>query len=125
MLADAYVAIGVTDLAASRRMWEAGLGLPVVGEWEAQVALARGPLEVLLDSTGDVPVAGGVEIGLRVSLDELTEALARLERLGIRPFRGPGDFGGPLGFEAAVRDADGHVVCLYCPASLAVASGAG
>ncbi len=102
-MSSGYVAIGVRDLAASRRFWCDGLGLAPAGEWPNQLAVTTGGFEILLDATGEIPVAPGIEIAIRVE---------RIEAR-VKPFRGPKDFGGPNGLEAAFRDPDGYVVTLY------------
>jgi catechol 2,3-dioxygenase-like lactoylglutathione lyase family enzyme len=104
-----YVAIGVGDLAASRRFWIDTLGLPVSAEWPGQLLVGEaGGFEVLLDASGDLPVAKGVEIAFRVGADVLRAAVER-----VPPVRGPRDFGGPNGLEAAFVDPDGYVLSLY------------
>jgi catechol 2,3-dioxygenase-like lactoylglutathione lyase family enzyme len=103
-----YVAIGVRDLAAARRFWCDGLGLRASGEWPGQLAVAAGGFDVLLDATGEIPVAPGIEIAIlagRADLDRASKVVA--------PIRGPKDFGGPNGVEAAFRDPNGYVVTLH------------
>ncbi len=102
-----YVTLGVRDLAASRRFWCDTLGLAVAGEWPNQVSLNAGAFEVLLDATGEYPPAR-LEVGLHVTRAQIEAIASRAN-----PFRGPKDFGGPLGWEAALRDPDGYVIVLY------------
>jgi len=108
-----YVTLGVRELQDSKHFWNQGVGLPECGQWPAQLALALGELELLLDATGAIPIAPGLEMGLHRTKDQIEETLRNLSNLGFKPFRGPKDFGGPLGFEAGVRDPDGYVLVLY------------
>jgi catechol 2,3-dioxygenase-like lactoylglutathione lyase family enzyme len=103
-----YVAIGVKDLSASRRFWCEGLGLPVQGEWPGQRAVGAGGFEILLDATGEIPVSPGIEVAIASTRSQIDAASAR-----VRPFRGPKDFGGPNGIEAAFRDPDGYGATLF------------
>ncbi len=108
-----YIAVGVRDLAASRRFWREGLGLVPAGEWPGQLALSAGAFDILLDATGEIASAPGIEIALHLSRADLDAAVAQLAAIGHRCFRGPKDFGGPNGFEAAFRDPDGIIVTLF------------
>ena len=103
-----YVVLGVRDLAASRCFWSDGLKLPVAGEWPGQVAVGGPGFDILLDASGEIPAAPGIEIALPSTPTAIESAVAR-----IRPFRGPKDFGGPNGLEAAFRDPDGYLVTLF------------
>jgi catechol 2,3-dioxygenase-like lactoylglutathione lyase family enzyme len=111
-IADGYVALRVADLARSIAFWRDGLGLAVSGEWPQQCAVRAGGFELLLDATGEMGELRG-EIGIRLSRAQLDNALARLKGQGVQPFRGPKDYGGPLGYEAGLHSPDGHVVVLF------------
>lgn len=111
-VAGSYVVLPVKELEGALRFWRDGIGLPLAETYAEQAALRHEGLEILLDATGEVGAAE-VEIGLRLGAPELDVAVNRLRELGFAPFRGPKDFGGPLGVEAGFRDPCGHTAVLY------------
>lgn len=95
------------------------LGLPISGRWSGQVAVTTGALDILLDATGEFDGAPP-EIGIPLDREVMDATLARLASLSIRVFRGPKDFGGPLGYEAAVQAPDRVRAVLYASSSAAL-----
>lgn len=111
--------IATRDLAASERFWHGALGLPVSGRYDGQVAVTTGALDILLDATGEFSAAPP-EIGIPLDRATMDATLARLRAAGIRLFRGPKDFGGPLGYECAVRGPDGVNAVLFASSAAAL-----
>lgn len=106
-----YVVLPVPEIEGALRFWRDGIGLTLHETFPGQAWLRHGDFEILLDATGEGK--GKTEVGLCLELSDLDVALNRLRELGFAPIRGPGDFGGPLGLEVAVRDPAGHTAVLY------------
>lgn len=97
------VVIGVPDLAAARRFYAEALGLREVWSDERSAGLAVGPggSEIVLHA-GDVPPGPAVHY----LVDDVPEAVARLEAVGARLIDGP--FPIPVGRCAVAEDPLGN-----------------
>jgi catechol 2,3-dioxygenase-like lactoylglutathione lyase family enzyme len=107
------VTLFVSDLEAELRFWRDFLGCASGETWPAQQVVRAGTVDLLLDGTREHKDVRGIELRFRCERAHIEALVAAAPGLGVPVVRPAKDYGGPLGFEAALRSPAGCLVVLH------------